>query len=45
MTLIPQLSQKLNARAKTRRRTLADGPLSWDDFVGTRRDQAGSSTG
>jgi hypothetical protein len=42
MTLIPQLSQKPNARAKTSRRTLADGPASWDDLVTTRRDQAGA---
>ena len=28
MTLLPQLSQQPNARAKTRRRTLADGPAS-----------------
>jgi ribosome-associated protein YbcJ (S4-like RNA binding protein) len=40
MTLIPQLSQKPNARAKTRRRTLADGPVCRDDLVGIRRGQA-----
>jgi len=42
MTLIPQLSQKPNARAKTSRRALADGPVSGDDLGGTRRDQAGA---
>ena len=42
MTLVPQFSQKPNARAKTRLRILADGPVPFDDLVGTRRDQAGT---
>jgi hypothetical protein len=42
MTLIPQLSQKPKARAKTSRCALADGLASRDDPVGTRRNQSGA---
>jgi hypothetical protein len=42
MTLVPQLSQKPKARAKTSRWTLADGLASRDDPVGTRRNQSGA---
>ena len=38
MTLVPQLSQQPNARAKTRRRTLADGMESRGDLAGTLND-------